>query len=270
MKGFLVCMVLAVSALAITPAAGKSKKATETEEPKSEGRNERQKEIINEAANKLEPLPVSLADFSSFEIAPLTYSEAVAKEERSLKAALGLETQLRDLLGKTFLQWQANAPTNGRKLIIKPHIQALKMVSGGARAFGGALHGKSGITMDLQLVDGESGTLINSTTITKSSGAIAGTWSFGASDNNLDMYVVEIANQFLVNNYRPDAAAATAPAKLLPLPEPDPATSPDQGQAPAEASDGVQTEATENADAPAQTAPAEAAPPTAEQPGPAE
>ena len=270
MKRFLVCMVLAISVLAITPAAGKSKNATEAEEPKNEERSDRQKAIIIEEAGKLAPLGVSLSEFSSFEIAPLTYSDAVAKEDKKVKFAKGLETQLRALLEATFADWMASARPNGRKLVIKPYVVTLKVVGGGTRFFVGAFAGDSEITLALQLYDGDSGTLLGGPTIAKSSNALAGAWSFGASDNNLDMYVVEIAKQFMLNNYRPDAAAANAPAKLLPLPEPDPATSPDQGQAPAEASDGVQTEATENADAPAQTAPAEAAPPTAEQPGPAE
>lgn len=270
MNRFLVCMVLAVSALAITPAAGKAKKATETEEPRSEERSDRQKAIINEEAGKLTPLSMSLSEFSTFEIAPLTYSDAVAKEERKVKVAKGLEVQLRALLEKTFAEWATTSPPNGRRLLIKPYVLSLKVVGGGTRFFVGGLAGDSEITLELQLVDGDSGALIGSPTIAKSSSALAGAWSFGASDNNLDMYVAEIANKFLVNNYRPDAASATAPAKLLPLPEPDPATSADQGEAPAEASDGVPTEAPANDDALAQTAPAETAPPTAEQPGPAE
>ncbi|MEN3976594.1 hypothetical protein [Emcibacter sp. SYSU 3D8] len=220
MKRLLVCLILAVSTLATTPAAAKTKKTIEAEDAKREERSARQKVIIEEEAGKLAPLTVDLSEFSTFEVVPLTYSDAVAKEEKKVKAAKGLESQLRTVLGATFSEWTANAPANGRKLVVAPYVVSLKIVGGGTRFFVGGLAGDSEITMDIQLVDGDTGALIGSPTIAKSSSALAGAWSFGASDNNLDMYIAEIANQYLVNNYHVETAApATAPAKLIALPD---------------------------------------------------
>jgi hypothetical protein len=55
--------------------------------------------------------------------------------------------------------------------------------------------------MDLLLTDKPSGTLLTQQRISRSADSMAGAWSIGATDKNLLDYIVDIAYEYLAQNY---------------------------------------------------------------------
>ena len=84
--------------------------------------------------------------FTDYELRPMVLSPAVQNEPGKVKAAGELENTLRAKLQPLLDQWKAPA-SSGRsgKLIIEPHLASLKIVSGGARFWIGAMAGDSSI-----------------------------------------------------------------------------------------------------------------------------
>ena len=77
----------------------------------------------------------------------------------------------------------------------------LKIVSGGARFWVGALAGSSFIDMDLELFDKESGEQVARVLVRRDADSMTGAWSVGKSDQNLDDYIVSNVHQYLTDNY---------------------------------------------------------------------
>ena len=78
---------------------------------------------------------------------------------------------------------------------------SLRIVSGGARFWAGALVGDSHIDLDLVLIDGKTGVVIEKARIRKEAGAMTGAWSIGKSDDNLHDYIAHIVHRYLLENY---------------------------------------------------------------------
>ncbi len=190
--------------------------------------------VAKRDAALLPPPSQPLSAYSRIEIEPLTYSKQVQADPRKVERAKDLEVRFTPRIQKSLDAWNAKATTNAgadqKKLIIKPNIQSLKIVSGGARFFAGVLSGDSTISVYMQFVDPASGAIVAGPTIVKSSGAFAGAWSFGATDTNLMNYVGETANQYILLHLNTPtdqpAPAEAAPAEAAQPPAPAPATPP--------------------------------------------
>lgn len=167
-----------------------------------------------------------LTAYDMIEIAPMALSAQVRGDPRKSAKAAEFETRFRLFVRETVNGWNAragSAPSSGtKKLILKPGIQSLQIVSGGARFWVGGLSGDSRLTLTMQFVDAESEAVIASPTISKAAGGFAGAWTFGATDDNLLNYVAETANQYLILHLNADAPKP-GPA---PAPEPAPAAPP--------------------------------------------
>jgi hypothetical protein len=61
--------------------------------------------------------------------------------------------------------------------------------------------GDSSITMDLELRDAATGVVIAKPSIGRSANAMAGAWSFGATDRNLLDYITNIAMEYLQRHH---------------------------------------------------------------------
>jgi hypothetical protein len=148
-----------------------------------------------------------LSSFGHFELAPLAFSADAEFEsdEKKVAQARILEGKLRARLQPLLDGWNASASASllarDRTLIIEPTLQQLRIVSGGARFWAGAMAGDSIIDLDLKLVDLTSGERIGQARVMRGSGAMAGGWSVGATDRNLLDYIVDICHEYLVHNY---------------------------------------------------------------------
>lgn len=157
---------------------------------------------MQEAA-RMPSTAVKLSSYNKFELKDTALSAEVAADERKVAAVNTLDALLKSKINLLLSQWEINATDKGsdKVLVIQPTVQRLRVVSGGARFWVGAMAGDSEIDMDLVLTDGESGKKIGTTRVNRDADAHAGGWSVGSTDKNLDDYIVEIAYQYLVNNY---------------------------------------------------------------------
>lgn len=160
---------------------------------------EKVNQVASEESSYLSPPSVNLNTYDNFELLPMEYSDGVLEDQRKVDVAKKLEDQLYPRLNATLAGWSDSSSDN--KLVIQPRIVTLRVISGGARFWAGALSGDSSISMSMQLMDSNTQAIIANPTITRSSNSIAGAFSFGKSDKNLLEYITEITNQYLVDNY---------------------------------------------------------------------
>jgi hypothetical protein len=156
--------------------------------------------VARAESDRLPPPSRALSSFGSFELAPLEMSDAVRADDRKVAEAKDLETRLHAKLSPLLAEWNA-AERSGPKLVIRPKVAGLRVVSGGARFWVGAMAGESSLDMDLALVDASTQQVIASPRIQRNAGAMAGGWSVGATDQNLLDYIAAIAHQYLVSHH---------------------------------------------------------------------
>ena len=160
-------------------------------------------EVAMQEAARMPKTAVLLSSYTKFELKKMALSDAVAANEGKVAAANTLDSLLQSRLSSLLTQWEINAQDKGTEkvLVIQPTLQRLRIVSGGARFWVGAWAGDSEIDMDLVLTDGISRNKVGTARVSRNADAYAGGWTVGATDQNLDNYIVEIAYQYLLNNY---------------------------------------------------------------------
>lgn len=163
----------------------------------------KRQQVALEETSRMQPTSESLSSFVNFELADMTLSLEVQERSEKVKVAQTLEMKLQEKLMPLIESWNTRSRLAGeeRSIEIQTKIFSLHVVSGGARFFAGALVGESHIDMDLVIVEKETGKVIGQTRIRRASSAMSGAWSIGRSDKNLLDYIVDIAHQYLVNNY---------------------------------------------------------------------
>ncbi len=181
-----------------------------------------EKKIVLVAMSDAEALPAPSAPLTRYArivIEPMTYSPLIEADNRKKSKAKDFEARFFPRIQTTLDAWNAkgsaaDAAAGAKQLIIKPRIQSLQIVSGGARFWVGALSGDSNLSVSMQLIDAASGTLLANPTISKSSNGFAGAWTFGSTDNNLMNYVAETANQYIIFHLNGGQAEAPATAEV--------------------------------------------------------
>ena len=162
---------------------------------------DKRRDIAVEEVSRMSPPSKKLSSFAQFELSPITMSPEVAdgakKEAYAQKLGGMLEAKITPLLD----EWRASSNGGTGTLVVQPDVVNLRVVSGGARFWVGAMAGESSIDMNLRLTDKASGKVIANPRIARSAGAMSGAWTFGATDQNLLRYIVDISNQYLVENF---------------------------------------------------------------------
>jgi hypothetical protein len=151
---------------------------------------------------RMAPPAKRLASFAEYELKPMVLSAAVQADPAKVQVAGTLEKTLRAKLQPLLDQWKAEA-SSGRAgaLVIEPRLESLRVVSGGARFFIGALAGDSNVDMDLAMTDQATGQQVAKPRISLRADAMTGGWSVGKSDENLLDYIASIAYQYMTANY---------------------------------------------------------------------
>jgi hypothetical protein len=142
-----------------------------------------------------------LSSFGNFELKPMELSAEISQRKEKAKVAKELEDKLRARLLPLIEQWNTDgsiAQTAGT-LLIQPKLLALRVVSAGARFVTGGASGPSIINMNLELIDSRTGTVIANPLINRTAVPSA---SLRSSDKAQLDYLVEIAYQYLVDNYK--------------------------------------------------------------------
>ena len=156
---------------------------------------------IDEAA-RLQPPTKLLSMYDNFELQAMTFGEAIKAEDKKMAEAREFETAFKAKVEPLLATWNAADSASGQgSLTIQPHLARLKIVSGGARFWAGAMVGDSYIDLDLRLVDAETGVVVADVTVRRNADAMTGSWSVGKSDQNLDEYIVSITHEYLSDNY---------------------------------------------------------------------
>lgn len=152
-------------------------------------------EIGTQEAAGLAPPDQVLSSYNKFELKDMAWSSGIAAHVNKILVVKQLESKLKLKLNTLLSQWEIDAKDKDseRVLVIQPTVQNLHVVSTGTRVWIGRLAGGSSIGMDLTLIDGENGNDI--ATVRVSYAADANT------DRALMDYIVEIAYQYLLNNY---------------------------------------------------------------------
>lgn len=159
-------------------------------------------DVAMQEASRMQPTQEILSRYSSFELQAIELRGEVRTDDKKVRAAQDLENRLRDKVIPLLESWNNKRSGDGRTLIIRPVLQGLYIVSPGARFWVGGMAGDSSIDMDLVLIDGASGKQIATARIQRSASAIGGAYSVGGTDRNLPNYIVDIAYQYLLQNYQ--------------------------------------------------------------------
>jgi len=158
--------------------------------------------VAEEESRHLTPATKPLSSFLSFELAPITLSDAIEAEPGKIEEAREFEGILQAKLAPLLAKWNtADNKGAAGALTIETHLVKLKIVSGGARFWSGACAGDSFIDLNLKLVDSSNSELIADVLVRQRADAMTGGWSVGGSDQNIDAYVVAIIHQYLSENY---------------------------------------------------------------------
>jgi len=166
----------------------------------SGGDHSKRQEVASQEAGRMVAPSQRLSSYANFELLPATLSPSIEENEDKIAYAEKLEGLLAARLETRFAEWSSSGMGRGT-LQIQPEFETIKIVSGGARFWAGAMAGSSTIDISLALIDAASGEVIARPRVTRSSNAMAGGWSVGATDQNLLYYIVDIADQYLVANY---------------------------------------------------------------------
>ena len=161
---------------------------------------EKVKQVAETEAARLTEPSRSLSSYASFELKPMIFSEGILEEKSKLEEGKEFEANLANKLNPLIKSWNADARGEGT-LTIQPELSSLRIISGGARFWAGGLVGQSHIDMNLKLIDATTGSEIANPQIRRGAGAIAGAWSIGKSDQNLDEYIVSIVYEYLEDSY---------------------------------------------------------------------
>lgn len=159
-------------------------------------------QVGSSEAARLQSPSKPLSDYKKYILAPMAYSEQVRAEAGKVLEAEEFEAAFTAAVSPLLSEWESRSkPGATETLIIEPRLVALKVVSGGARFWAGAFVGDSFIDMDLYLIEESSRNEIARVRISRSADSMTGAWSVGKSDQNLDQYIVSIAENYLRDNY---------------------------------------------------------------------
>ena len=158
-------------------------------------------QVAEEEAERLQAPSKQLASFAEFELRAMTFADAIKAEEGKLEEGKEFERNLQAKITPLFQEWREQVTDGQGTLFVQPELVKIRVISGGNRFWAGAFAGDSFIDMNLELIDGTSGESIARIPIYRDADAIAGGWSIGKSDQNLDDYIVSIVHEYLSDNY---------------------------------------------------------------------
>jgi hypothetical protein len=146
---------------------------------------------------------VPLTTYGKFELPTTVVAPEVASHAEKVPVAADVGQKLQASLQPMLQAWESSAPegARGKVLVIRSTIRELKVVNAGA--FRSAWAGDSYVTLDLALVDKDSGKVIAAPTIKKTASGWAGAFTAGSTDVTLADLVVQIARQYLEDHHKP-------------------------------------------------------------------
>lgn len=145
----------------------------------------------------------ALAGYDKYELAPIAMGPPYAGDKGKEAARDKIQGYMNTETGAIVEQWNKDAAgsTRGQSLLIEPRIEKLKVVSGGARFWAGALAGDSYVVMKLRIVEQPSGNVLAEPEFYQRAAAMSGAWTIGAQDKDMLHRIVTLTNLYLQSNY---------------------------------------------------------------------
>jgi hypothetical protein len=145
----------------------------------------------------------ALAGYDRYELAPLAMGPPYAGDAGKEKARARIQEFITTETAGIVAQWNTDAAASmrGQFLAIEPRIEKLKVVSGGARFWAGAMAGDSYVVIRLKLVEQPSGMVLAEPEFYQRAAAMSGAWTIGAQDKDMLHRIVLLMNQYLQTNY---------------------------------------------------------------------
>jgi len=137
---------------------------------------------------------ILFAEFTASPEIAKVYPDAAGTLEHSMMTAL----QMKNIFKRVSTISQDNS-LKANTLVIKVNITNLRVVSGAARFWGGAFAGRSGINLDMQLIDKASGKVIRKEKKSSCNNAFAAAWTGGSSDHSLLQDMGKIMADYIVD-----------------------------------------------------------------------
>lgn len=157
------------------------------------------------AADTHNPPPANaLAGYDGYELAPIAMGPPYAGDKGKEEAKAKIQGYMTTETGQIIEQWNQEAAggTRGQTLVIEPRIEKLKVVSGGARFWAGALAGNSYVVMKFRVVEQPGGRQLAEPEFYQRAAAMSGAWTFGGQDQDMLHRIVALANHYLQANYQ--------------------------------------------------------------------
>lgn len=152
-----------------------------------------------------------LAGYDKYEILPIAMGPPYAGDAGKEKAKDKIQEHVNAEIGPVIDRWNADAAggARGQSLLIEPRVEKLKVVSGGARFWAGALAGDSYVVLKLRISEQPSGTLVGEPEFYQRAAAMSGAWTFGGQDKDMMHRIALITKEYLVANYQEAVGGAT-------------------------------------------------------------
>lgn len=147
--------------------------------------------------------PNALQGYDKYELLPLAMGPPYAGDEGKEKAKEKIQGFMTTETGAIVAQWNKDAAggTRGQSLVIEPRIEKLKVVSGSARFWAGAMAGDSYVVIKVKLVEQPSGKLLAEPEFYQRAAAMSGAWTVGGQDKDMLHRIVTLTNHYLQVNY---------------------------------------------------------------------
>lgn len=108
-----------------------------------------------------------------------------------------LMTDLREK--KRFKEVEQGESKSGQGgLIVKSKVTSLRIVSGAARFWGGAFAGSSDMSIEVKLVDANTGNVLREKVLSSANNPYAAAWAFGSSDRSLPFDMGKIVSAYIL------------------------------------------------------------------------
>jgi len=160
------------------------------------------------AAEGLNPAPAAaFGAYQAFELKPLAISDELKASDTGVKATGKIQENIDARLKPIIEGWakmnegQNKDKSNGSTLVFEPSVDDLRFIGGAKRFFAGALAGSSHVVMKLKIVEQPSGKVIAEPEFYQRASGMAGAWTVGAHDNTMLSRVVELAANYMSQNF---------------------------------------------------------------------
>ncbi|MBX2811467.1 MAG: hypothetical protein KTR25_06650 [Myxococcales bacterium] len=155
-------------------------------------------QVAQKEVHLMVPPSRPLSDFTALELAPLSMDPEVEKDEGKVEKMKYFDQIVTDRIASLKLNWPKNG--NAGTLVFQAHINTVRIISGKSRFWIGSIPGESHIDMFITLTDQQTKQEIARARIQQKAGGSLGSWSFGASDENVLHYAKDIAYAYVAHH----------------------------------------------------------------------